>query len=141
MGIKEFWSQRPDSVGLQETLSEFFEGLVPLLLFAWIVAIFVLPNFESRDQSQLANYANDANIRAVHMAGDNLRYYMKRQEFETVPYPDRPALMKEIAAAWCSKSSYWFLPSVYLYDIRSGEKLDSYNCFVGVMKNEVVRQK
>jgi hypothetical protein len=88
-----------------------------LLFVGWIVAVFALPNFEAPDQSRVTNVVRNQDFRAVIMRGDNLRYYMRRQEFENFPYPDRPALMKEMASEWCKKADQTYLPSVYVYDI------------------------
>jgi hypothetical protein len=126
--MKQFWAQ------LSQKIEELFEFLGPLLFFGWIVAVIFLPNFEASDQSLFDKFATSENFRAILMRGDNLRFYVTRDVFESVPYPDRSGLMKEIAAEWCKKASYTFLPSVYLYDIKTGEGLGSYNCAVGRIK-------
>lgn len=62
------------------------------------------------------------------MRGDNLRFYVERKTFEDISYPDRPLILKAFSLDWCNTASPAFLPSVYMYDIKTGDKLDSYNC-------------
>jgi len=63
--------------------------------------------------------------------------YIEREVLEAIPYPDRPAVMKEIADKWCKKASPIFLHSVYLHDIKTRERLDSYNCAAGEIKERM----
>ena len=94
-----------------------------------------LPYYEADDETR-NNVPQIMGFRAVLMRGDNLRYYIKREPYEMVPYPDRPAFLKEIASDWCKQANLAFLPSVYLYDITNGERLDSYNCFFGQLNDK-----
>jgi len=118
---------------------------------SWLGLRYFLPApfIEARDQSRLNTSAvvdhmmflsdSPADFRTVIMAGDNLRYYMKRSEFEKIPYPDRPALIKEMAIPWCNEASLVFLPRVYFYDIKTGEQLDSYSCAWGRVRGDFRR--
>jgi hypothetical protein len=115
-------------------------GLLWLVVAVWLIIVFFLPFFEAPDQSRLSAYATNSDFRAIIMRGDNLRYYMRRDEFEKIPYPDRAAAMKEISTPWCKEADKAFLPSVYLYDIKTGERLDSYNCAWGAARDQATRK-
>jgi hypothetical protein len=61
-------------------------------------------------------------------AGDNVRVFLTRETFESVPYPDRPKVIADIAKEWCRGSRKIFLPTVYFIDIRTGDGLGKQNC-------------
>jgi hypothetical protein len=59
----------------------------------------------------------------------NVRVYLKRHEFENIPYPDRDAVMERIGKAWFGKDPSMgnvVFSSVSIHDIRTGQKLASY---------------
>lgn len=70
-------------------------------------------------------------IRFEPLRGSNLDIYLPAQNFQSVPYPDRDELTKAVGKAWCHGTgphSHYFLPSVRVRDIRTGETLGRYNC-------------
>jgi len=74
--------------------------------------------------------ANTA-LRIEPRRGDNLEIYLRKDDFESVPYPDRADFVKAIGKAWCDNTGedwHWLLPSVYMKDIRTGEELASHSC-------------
>lgn len=70
-------------------------------------------------------------LRIEPRGGNNLVLYLRKSNFEIVPFPDRGEFVKAIGKAWCENTgedSHFFLPSVYIRDIRTGEELASYSC-------------
>lgn len=70
-------------------------------------------------------------LRIEPRGGNNLIIYLRNEDFDSVPYPDREEFNKAIGKAWCDntgKDSHWLLPSVYMEDIRTGEELARYSC-------------
>lgn len=79
-------------------------------------------------------------IRFEPLRGNNLDIYLSDESFEAVPFPDRKEFVRDVGEAWCDSTgarsqslfsarySHFFLPSVRIRDIRSGDKLASYNC-------------
>jgi hypothetical protein len=75
-----------------------------------------------------------ASIRFDERRAGNAVVYIDRDEFEAIPFPDRPAFMRAAASAWClnldhrTPWNYVFLPSVNLRDIKTGKGLADYKC-------------
>jgi hypothetical protein len=70
-------------------------------------------------------------LRIEPRGGKNLVVYLRESDFETVLYPDRREFVKAVGQAWCENTgedSHWFLPSVYIADIRTGQDLATYSC-------------
>ena len=70
-------------------------------------------------------------LRIEPRGGNNLVIYLRESDFGTVLYPDRREFVKAVGQAWCENTgedSHWFLPSVYIVDIRTGQDLASYSC-------------
>jgi len=70
-------------------------------------------------------------LRIDPRGGNNLVIYMRKSDFEIVPYPDRNEFVRGIGKAWCDNTgedSHWFLPSVYIEDIRTGDLFAKYDC-------------
>lgn len=72
-----------------------------------------------------------AALRIEPRGGNNLVIYLRKTDFETVPYPDRAEFVTAVGKAWCNNTgedSHWLLPSVYISDIRTGNELATYDC-------------
>lgn len=69
--------------------------------------------------------------RIEFLQGANLNIYLKRQEFESIPFPDRSDAVRRIGKAWCEKVEGAFLPAIKIRDIRTGEELAKYSCTTG----------
>jgi hypothetical protein len=72
---------------------------------------------------------NTTLVRADQRRGQNLRLYVAKTDFERIPYPDREPIIGYISEPSCEQANNLFLPSVYFYDIRSGDELTSHNCY------------
>ncbi len=59
----------------------------------------------------------------------SLEIYVKRSEFEAVPFPDRPRTVGRISSAWCGNLGGLFFVSVRFRDVRTGEDLGGENCW------------
>ncbi len=85
-----------------------------------------------RDASERA--AASTVLRIEPRGGDNLVINMRKSDFESVVYPDRGKFVGAVGKAWCdntlegSDDFHFFLPSVYITDIRTGQELASYSC-------------
>lgn len=78
---------------------------------------------------EIAAFLPRAKARVQPYRGNNMRIYMKKGEFESVAYPDRAEFVASLGKTWCKNvDSFWFLPSVYIHDIKSGKELASYSC-------------
>jgi hypothetical protein len=73
----------------------------------------------------------DAEPRLEFLEGANLNIYVTRQQFETIPFPDREDAVELIGKAWCKNVEHTYLPVVCLRDIRTGEEFASYSCTTG----------
>jgi hypothetical protein len=69
-----------------------------------------------------------ATFRIERRAGGNIRVFLEKEAFESVPYPDRPRVIADVAGEWCQGINKLFLPSVSFKDIRNGDALGSKNC-------------
>lgn len=70
-------------------------------------------------------------LRIEPREGNNLFIYLRTKDFEIVPYPDRDDFVRTLGKAWCTSAgegSHWLLPSIYIYDIRTGGPLARHNC-------------
>jgi hypothetical protein len=77
-------------------------------------------------------------FRLVPHKEGNVELFMTKEDFESVPYPERQAFVKQIGGLWCAHlDSFFFLPSVQIRDIRSGDKLASYSCALEALKREL----
>ncbi len=110
--------------------------------FIWLIIVAFADNFKVSDakRSKLTGAIKavrtetfksfpGAEIRLEPRFGENLKLYISRNHFESVPYPDRPELVARIGKAWCSNiQQTYFLPSLSVRDMRNADKLASYNC-------------
>jgi hypothetical protein len=60
-----------------------------------------------------------------------LDIYITRQQFESVPFPDRETVVRNIGSAWCDHVSHVRLPEVRLRDVRTGEEFGTFGCGFG----------
>jgi hypothetical protein len=65
------------------------------------------------------------------LQGANLNVYLKRQDFERIPFPDRAGAVTRIGKAWCANVEHTFLPAIKIRDVRTGEQLARYSCVTG----------
>jgi hypothetical protein len=72
-----------------------------------------------------------AETRLEYLEGSNLNIYIKRSDFESIPFPDRAEAATRIGIAWCDIVDKVYLPSVKIRDIRTGEQLAKYSCVGG----------
>ena len=59
--------------------------------------------------------------------GGDLRVYVSKTDFESVPIPHRKEFMTAAGKAWCQKNTQGVLPSVSIYDYRGGW-FGTYSC-------------
>ena len=64
----------------------------------------------------------------LQLDGGSLEVYVTKNDFESVPFPDRRQFIEDLGTVWCSKGSSGFLPTLTIDDIRTGEKLGAYSC-------------
>ncbi len=117
-------------------------GLIfAVIVLVWFVVVLFGSYFAASDQtlptSDSATYEvmlkasalfGTNNIRVDRRSVNNVRLYIGRVDFENIPYPDREKVVEMIAKTWCSRVDTTYLPTVYIQDIRTGERLASYNC-------------
>lgn len=72
--------------------------------------------------------------RFVVFLNSSVEIFIKRSDYESIPFPDRPDVIRSVGKTWCDSASSLFLPTVTFKDIRSGEKLDSHSCFWGDLR-------
>ena len=127
---------------------EFPEGLF-VIKFLFVVALVIWLGFSScaaphirlSETSMWQNVAAflvgleitalipEAQPRIEPYVGNNLKIFITKENFESVPYPDRKDFVSKVGKTWCnSVDSFWLLPSVYIRDIKSGKELASYSC-------------
>src|SRR5262249_16844269 len=56
-----------------------------------------------------------------------LNIYVKKDEFENIPFPDRSGFLEKTGKLWCAQGR-GLLPSVETRHIRTGERLGKYSC-------------
>jgi hypothetical protein len=117
-------------------------GVFAALAIAWAAWVFISPSQKLETQPDLrqidpaleATYAkltvqlSRAELRLEPLQGNNLDIYMTEAAFESVPYPDRGVFVDHVAEAWCGKVDGFFIPSVRIRDIKTGDELASRNC-------------
>ena len=116
--------------------------LLWVCFFIWLIIVAFADNFKVSDtkrgkltgaiqavRTETFKSFPGAELRLEPRFGENLRLYISRKHFESVPYPDRPELVARIGKAWCSNiQQIYFFPSLSVRDMRNADKLASYNC-------------
>ena len=71
-------------------------------------------------------------LRIDARGGGNVVIYLRQKDVELIPYPDRAAFFRSVEKAWCDNlpEGQFFLPSVYIEDIRTGTEWARYNCLL-----------
>ena len=64
----------------------------------------------------------------LELDGGSLDVYVRKNDFESIPFPDRRQFIEDLGTVWCKKGSSGFLPTLTIDDIRTGEKLGAYSC-------------
>jgi hypothetical protein len=60
----------------------------------------------------------------------DLHIYLNKTDFQSIPFPDRKGFIEGAGKLWCgikANAKEW-LPSLKIYDIRTGETLGGYSC-------------
>ena len=78
-----------------------------------------------------------AEIRLQPMRGNNLDIYVTKDDFESIPYPDRDNFVTSIGQGWCANVSNYFLPVVKIKDIRTGAIMDKCSCFYSYLLPQI----
>lgn len=120
-----------------------FTAVVFLVAICWFVLVLLSPYFHvaSKNIPRLFNARMSvtaactsafpgAEVRIEPRFGNNVRLYLSKDDFEHILYPDRDSVVDRIGQAWCENIGQFLLPKVYIYDIRTGEYLASYDCIV-----------
>jgi hypothetical protein len=81
-------------------------------------------------------FGPEVKARIEQRRGNNVEVYLSKDDFESVPFPDRGRFVGDVGFAWCSNSSRSFLPSVVIRDLRSGDRFDTYNCLLSSFRPE-----
>lgn len=113
-----------------------YGSLVSVFFLLWSISVAVLPSIRNpRPEESLFQVVTVASglfgedVRLELMRGNNVRIYVSRHGYESIPFPDRAAVVDDLSGVWFSQTkSTLFAPSVYIRDIRTGEILDSRNC-------------
>ncbi|HLG44078.1 MAG TPA: hypothetical protein VI337_03595 [Nitrospirales bacterium] len=87
----------------------------------------------SREHMQSVRLALAASFPAAYprlelLKGQNLDIYLSKDEFHSVPYPDRSEVVATVGRTWCKKVEHTFLPAIRFRDITTGSVLASYGC-------------
>ena len=116
-------------------------GVFAAALFVlWLIPVAVLPFIPVSQLEETSSRVTALSLAATSRfgvdvrlelrRGSNIRIYISRQQYESIPYPDRAAVIDEIGYAWFSQTGFMaslFVPSVYIRDVHTGEQLDSRN--------------
>jgi hypothetical protein len=86
---------------------------------------------ETAERLVLALAFPNAIPRLEPLRDSGLDIYLTRQQFESVPFPDRETVVRNIGSAWCDHVSLVRLPEVRLRDVRTGEEFGSFGCEFG----------
>ena len=81
-------------------------------------------------ESKLSEIVSTSVVRLEALGGYNLDIYIKQDEFEAVPYPDRAAVVEQVGKAWGDKVEHTYLPAVRFRDMKSGRILATYSCIL-----------
>src|SRR3989442_1044151 len=60
--------------------------------------------------------------------GGDLKVYVAKSDFESIAYPDHEEFLTSAGKVWCGRNAEGVLPSLSIYDIRTGEKFGKYSC-------------
>ncbi len=82
-------------------------------------------------RTALAESLADVAPRFEFLRGSNLDVYVRRNTIDEVPFPDRAETVRHVGSAWCKNVEHFFLPSVRIRDIRTGDILGSFSCLTG----------
>jgi hypothetical protein len=90
---------------------------------------------EKREHMQSVSLALAGSFPAAHprlelLKGQNLDIYLSKDEFQSVPYPDRSEAVAKVGRTWCKQVEHTFLPTIQFRDITTGSVLASYGCLM-----------
>ncbi|TAL16663.1 hypothetical protein EPN96_08345 [bacterium] len=119
-------------------------GILTIIVIIWTIVAQTMPylpgsfTFVSNDQKRKIKPLVIAALKNNNMyfdadyilkGGGNLRIYLNnRSEYENIPYTKRDEIMHPVVNQFCNASFNVFIPSLYVYDNRTGEKIDSFSC-------------
>lgn len=64
----------------------------------------------------------------IETDGSDLTIYLKKSEYQSIPYPDQPKLIKALVDHYCGHLS-GVIPTIEVRDIRTGDEFDDAFCF------------
>jgi hypothetical protein len=70
----------------------------------------------------------DLDTRIEPREGANIRLYLSKSTFESMPFPDRESVVETLGRQWCDGVNGAFLPVFSIHDIRDGKELARYGC-------------
>jgi hypothetical protein len=70
-------------------------------------------------------------LRLEAMQADNLEIFLAKGDLQRIAFPDRAGVLRRVGEAWCKGAEPWFLPTLRMRDIRTGERLGKYSCVFG----------
>ena len=121
----------------------FWVALVGGILWWVAFSCFYAPSTKEDDRASLTRSAGAMNrvvvvlTESFHtyprlelMKAQNLDIYLGRDEFQSVPYPDRSESVARVGRVWCKQVEHTFLPAVRFRDIATGSTLASYGCLM-----------
>ena len=115
--------------------------LLPAMIAGWLFyALAYAPHHALKSQvlpndctlwTELALAFPSSYPRIEQLQAQNLDIYILRKDFESVPYPDRPAVSKSIGKTWEGYTHWYNFSSVRIRDIQTGRVMASYSCNTG----------
>ena len=125
---------------------------IAFVLVAWVLLAVIAPSLPASTASlaksegaanlsamALRNFLPGHDVRIERQFAYNLKLYVDRKPFEDIPYPDRVAIMAKIGQLWCGNIGYQWLARVSVFDVRSGKKLFSHGCAIGMLKEALFK--